>query len=581
MSTELLHTARQLLAAGQRDAARTMLMQLLRAQPSNNAEAWHLLGQAVDDPRQQADCVARAAAAGWSAAAMTPPAPAPRPPLPSPMPRPSAPVPPPSSAPTPSAPVPPPSSAPTPSAPGPVTPPAPTPSAPVPSGPLLNPARFTAAMPAPAAAPATSRPARLRKSLLIGGVLAMILLAGGLGAGLRLVLLRPTAALVAAPTATDTPTAAPRPIRTATATAVPPTATRRVTPTAAPRPTRTATPRPTLTASAVPPAAGAKQPAANAMSLVYSRAVGPRSGGQRNIFIRNASGSQVREVVSLPGSNQFPRWSPDGTRLVFESTTNSPRPGGCFAAIRDETCRFDIYTVRADGTDLRRLTTEGFENRTPSWSQDGNWIFYSSQRRINGCLCRQIFMVTTDGATTLQVSVTYGSDMHPASSPGGELLVFDRRVQTTQDLLILDRRTSQLVQLTNGYGLINSTAPSWSPAGREIAYISYILASPDLNFDTTEETLKIIDVDGSHERTISVPVRVDTSYPPAWSDDGQTLTFVGGDGDIFDLYMVNRDGSGFQRLTGHDSRYLGPDWQITPRSVPSGPVARRFGPDLE
>lgn len=56
--TELLTAARSALQSGQRHAARTLLMQLVRAEP-RNGEAWHLLGQVVDDPRQKADCEGR------------------------------------------------------------------------------------------------------------------------------------------------------------------------------------------------------------------------------------------------------------------------------------------------------------------------------------------------------------------------------------------------------------------------------------------------------------------------------------------------------------------------------------------
>ena len=56
---ELLTAARSVLQAGHRQAARVLLTELVRADPTQG-EAWHLLAQVMDDPRQQAECAARA-----------------------------------------------------------------------------------------------------------------------------------------------------------------------------------------------------------------------------------------------------------------------------------------------------------------------------------------------------------------------------------------------------------------------------------------------------------------------------------------------------------------------------------------
>lgn len=62
-----LISARSALNGGHPEVARTLLVDIVRADPSNGP-AWHLLGRAVTDPAQKADCQMRAAAAGYQAA---------------------------------------------------------------------------------------------------------------------------------------------------------------------------------------------------------------------------------------------------------------------------------------------------------------------------------------------------------------------------------------------------------------------------------------------------------------------------------------------------------------------------------
>jgi len=70
------------------------------------------------------------------------------------------------------------------------------------------------------------------------------------------------------------------------------------------------------------------------------------------VVVDVASGATAR-LTHGEGSNENPRWSPDGRHLVFASS----RAG-----------RFDIYTMRADGADVRRLT-QGGDCETPDWSR--------------------------------------------------------------------------------------------------------------------------------------------------------------------------------------------------------------------
>src|SRR5260370_25682611 len=64
----------------------------------------------------------------------------------------------------------------------------------------------------------------------------------------------------------------------------------------------------------------------------------------------------------------MPRWSPDGKQLVCEASKDS---------------KTSVYVIDLETLGVRRLLTEPVEERVPSWSRDGGWIFFASSRSGN------------------------------------------------------------------------------------------------------------------------------------------------------------------------------------------------------
>lgn len=65
------------------------------------------------------------------------------------------------------------------------------------------------------------------------------------------------------------------------------------------------------------------------------------------------------------GNDGLPRWSPDGTRILFTSNRDGD---------------YELYTMRPDGTGVVRLTNEPGNDAHASWSADGEWIVFTSAR---------------------------------------------------------------------------------------------------------------------------------------------------------------------------------------------------------
>jgi len=128
--------------------------------------------------------------------------------------------------------------------------------------------------------------------------------------------------------------------------------------------------------------------------------------GSWEIWIADNDGSNLEKLTSLEGPlTNRPRWSPDGQRIVFYSDASGNR---------------DVYVMRKDGSELKRLTTDPSMDTNPGWSANGKWIYFSSDRRDK----HQIWKVRVDGGEAVPVSGVHGGSA--TESPDGKFLYYDR-----------------------------------------------------------------------------------------------------------------------------------------------------------
>jgi len=150
---------------------------------------------------------------------------------------------------------------------------------------------------------------------------------------------------------------------------------------------------------------GVVSPNGNEVALSVGRYFRVRGGAPAQIGLIKPDGSNFRLIVDDDMNNGFPSWSPDGTRLVFKRGQQlvtmsladqnivpltdathynnfpqfSPKENLIlFTSDRDG--RYELYTVRPDGTQLQRLTNMAGDNAHSSWCSDGEWIVFSSGR---------------------------------------------------------------------------------------------------------------------------------------------------------------------------------------------------------
>lgn len=88
-------------------------------------------------------------------------------------------------------------------------------------------------------------------------------------------------------------------------------------------------------------------------------------GGFKNLYIMNSDSTGLRQLTNGKWTDTMCNWSPSGDWIAFASD----REGG-----------FDIWLIRPDGSGLRRLIAGGGRNNHPHFSPDGKWVVLTSQR---------------------------------------------------------------------------------------------------------------------------------------------------------------------------------------------------------
>jgi len=293
------------------------------------------------------------------------------------------------------------------------------------------------------------------------------------------------------------------------------------------------------------------------------------------IAVVSGQGGAAKPVASIPkeahltnvrqltfgGENAEAYFSFDGGRLSFQSNRVA---GGC-----DQ-----IYTMKVDGTDVRRISNGG-RTTCSYYTPDGKSVIYASTFK-GGMRCPpvpsfdqgyvwpiydsyDIYIANADGSNIRPLTTTPGYDAEATIRKDGRI-VFTSVRDGDMEIYSMNADGTDVKRLTRREG--PDGGPFYSPDGKQIVYRGRALTA-GTEFDDYRALLKkglwrptsleiyVMNEDGSNVRQVTNLKAA--SFAPYFTPDGKQIIFASNANDPakrnFEIYLINVDGTGLEQVT--------------------------------
>jgi TolB protein len=276
--------------------------------------------------------------------------------------------------------------------------------------------------------------------------------------------------------------------------------------------------------------------------------------GSPQIWVACADLTHQRRLTSLDKRSGWSVWSPDATRIAFDSDREDPYPADIHVIN-------DVFTMAADGSDVRKVTDSVGESGDPAWSPDGTVLVFEADR---GSPSEQGIYVAnaSDGSGLRRITTlpaAFSQDRAPRISPDGKHVLFTREESDLLSaLFVVNLDGSDLRRITSSE--LQPGDGTWSPDGTKIAFEAELVSDGRAG-------PWIVGSDGQGAKSLTGPQDTSGEWDgfsdPVWSPDGSLIMMLRGrhnSDDSGGLATINADGTGLAYVSDGKGLEHQPDW---------------------
>ena len=309
----------------------------------------------------------------------------------------------------------------------------------------------------------------------------------------------------------------------------------------------------------------------NVNAKIAFESSGEEHGG---IFVMDDNGRNIKQLTQAPNQDIYPRWSPDGKRIVFERVVTPDLQWG------------HLFIMDADGTNLSQLTNNFGINTFPSFSPDGKRIVFTSDfDGKNG-----VYVMDLENKDIKKISDFLAN--YPEWSPDGKHIVFSNQGNIWIMNANGENARRLLPPIPEGKRIIRQE-PRWSPNGKHILYkegeFELVQIGPG-KWKSIPLAFRYLICDQNGNIVKQLEIQNDWKLGSiAWMDDGKAVLFSA-DADLdpdqpndhpdrtYDFYRYHIATDKVKRITTRMEKFMGGDWVSGTLSVsPQGKMPVQWG----
>lgn len=266
--------------------------------------------------------------------------------------------------------------------------------------------------------------------------------------------------------------------------------------------------------------------------IVYSEA------GRDAPSVRNTVPSKLWIINVETGAKRLltvrdamqPAWSPSGARIAFWFMP--PSVG-----------RSDIATIAREGGEPLVITNDASTNWNPTWSPDGKYLYFASDRSGNMNFWRVAMDEQTGRVLSEREAVVTPSKFsgHLSFSRDGKRMIYvqtnnQSNIQAVEFDANREKTTGEPFWITRGDRQI--VRPELSPDGKQ-----FVMRVPR----RTQDDIVLVSRDGNNWRDLTNDKFFDRY--PRWSSDGKKIAFVSDRSGNYEIWMIDADGTNLRQVT--------------------------------